>query len=461
MMKISDLILYKKYKLTDLIDVFDNGAFQFGQGMVYTKTNNTLVLISKHTKDKIYEDELRDGKIYYTGMGQHGDQVIALGNKRLINAKQDNTVVYMFLVYKQNEYTFYGRVSLDDAYYYDLEPDQKGSVRKVLKFPLTFVDAFAPMSEKEMRTTISSGNVPTVRVVGACISNGDSYLLACRSSQQGYEGKWEFPGGKIEDGETDAEAIKREIREEIGVELEVYDELDSNVFYEKDKDRLIELKVYNAVISSGIPTSKEGQKLEWKSIDEIENLDWMPTDVNIVQTLIDKSPRKIVGTIDFTYKEGKKKTPKASDIKRECQDYERSQKKKAKAGEEAELAVMTYEANKLKDLGRSDFISQIRQVSKLSSDYGYDILSFEIIDGKIKEIHIEVKSATYVGNNIEFFISQAELRNCIKDENYKIYALLRFGKNYKLHIVKREEFISDNRYLSPVSYKVSIPVELF
>ena len=99
--------------------------------------------------------------------------------------------------------------------------------------------------------------------------------------------------------------------------------------------------------------------------------------------------------------------------------------------------------------------------SKISSDYGYDILSFENIDGKMQEIHIEVKSARIVGESIEFFISQAELRNCIDDEQYKIYALLRYGRNYKLHIVKREEFISDNRYLSPISYKVSIPVEEF
>ena len=174
-----------------------------------------------------------------------------------------------------------------------------------------------------------------------------------------------------------------------------------------------------------------------------------------------KAPRKIVDVIDFRYKEGRRRTPRASDIKRECQDYEKSQKRKAKAGEEAELAVIAYEANRLNDLGRIDVINKIKQVSKISSDYGYDVLSYDIIDGVLKEIHIEVKSATYAGSNIEFFISQAELRNCIEDEQYKIYALLRFGRNYKLHIVKREEFISDNRYLSPISYKVSIPVEEF
>lgn len=460
-MNILDLKLYKKYKLDDLIDVFDNGAFRYGQGMVYSKNSNTLVLISKHTNDRIYADEIKDGKILYTGMGQTGDQTITLGNKRLVNAKTDNTVVYMFIVYKQNEYIFYGRVSLDDPYYYDIEPDQNGNNRRVLKFPLTFVDAFAPMSKKELQNTITSGFTPVINVVGACITNGDKYLVAQRSSQQGYQGKWEFPGGKVNDGESDIDAVKREIQEELGVEINVFDQLDSSLFYEKQKDRIINLKVFTAIIAKGNPAPKEGQTIAWKNIDELENLDWMPSDVGIVQTLIDRIPKRIVGTIDFAYREGRRKTPRASDIKRECQDYEKSQKRKAKSGEEAELAVMNYEANKLIELGRVDLMGQIKQVSKVSSDYGYDILSFDLIDGQLKEIHIEVKSATYAGNSIEFFISQAELRNCIEDENYKIYTLLRFGKNYKLHIVKREEFISDNRYLSPITYKVSIPVESF
>jgi len=460
-MKASDFELYKSYKISDLEEAFDNKSFRYGGGMIYCSRINTLVLTSKYTKDRIYQDKIENGLIHYTGMGQTGDQQPTFGNKRLIDAKRDNTTVYMFLVYKDGEYKFYGRVSLDNPYYFDSEPDKDGNIRKVFKFPLTFVDAFAPMSEKETRNTLVAGQVPVVRVVGACISNGETYLLSKRSATQGDEGRWEFPGGKVEPGEIDVDAIKREIKEELGIDIKVFDELDSNTFFQRDHDRIIELKVYNAAIVSGEPTSKEGQTLEWKNLDDLENLEWMPADVNIVQTLIDKAPRKIVGTIDFTYKEGKRRTPRPSDIKRECQDYEKSQKKKAKSGEEAELAVMTYEANRLKDLGRVDLVPQIKQVSKISSDYGYDILSYDYIDGRLKEIHIEVKSATYVGNNVEFFISQAELRNCIDDENYKIYALIRFGKNYKLHIVKREEFISDNRYLSPISYKVSIPVEMF
>lgn len=460
-MRIDDFVLYKEYKLDDLIDAFDNGAFRYGQGMVYTRATNNLVLISKHTKDVLYEDIIINDKLHYTGMGQVGDQTVTMGNKRLVNAKVDNTNVYLFLCYKDNRYKYYGKVELNDPYYFDLEQDRNGSVRKVIKFPLTFVDAFAPMTEKELSLQISSGSTPMLRVVGACIADGDKYLIAKRSDKQGYSGKWEFPGGKVENGETDQDALKRELKEELDINIDVSTLLDSSNYYEKEKNRIISLNVYNAFIKSGTIRPKEGQTVEWKKVDELENIDWINNDGLIAQTLIDNAPRKIVDVIDFTYKEGKKRTPKPSDIKRECQDFEKSQKRKAKAGEEAELAVIAYEANRLNELGRIDFVNQIRQVSKISQDYGYDILSYDVIDGLIKEIHIEVKSANYSGGNIEFFISQAELRNCIEDEQYKIYALLKFGRDYKLHIVKREEFITDNRYLSPISFKVSIPVEEF
>lgn len=461
-MKIDDLILYKEYKLSELAEAFENGSFIYGGGMIYTVKNNTLVLISKHTPDAIYQDEPKDGKYIYTGMGQVGDQTITLGNKRLVNAKRDNTNVYLFITYAPNKFEYYGKVELNDAYYFDLEKDVKGNNRKVLKFPLSFIDAkLMPMSQTALKKTVSAGLAPVLRVVGACISDGEKYLIAQRSKKQGYEGKWEFPGGKVEPGETDQEALAREIKEELGLDIKVSDLLDDSTFYEKDKNRIIHLYVYNSSILTGTPTPKEDQHVEWKDIDELDNLDWANNDIPIAQTLIDKAPRKIVGVVDYLYKEGKKKTPKASEIKRECQDYEKSQKKKAKAGDEAELAVISYEANKLNEIGRIDLIPKIKQVSKVSSDYGYDILSYEFIEGKMNEIHIEVKSARLVGENIEFFISQAELRNCIDDKNYKIYALLRYGRNYKLHIVKREEFISDNRYLSPISYKVSIPVEEF
>lgn len=458
-MKINNLKLYKKYTLNDLKDVFEDGSFQFGGGMIYNSKTNVLVLISKHTKDRLYGDKIEDGKIHYTGMGKYGDQTVNLKNKRLVNAKRDNTQVYMFLSYKPNEYSYYGRVSLDDPYYYDFEIDADKNNRRVLKFPLTFLDALAPMNEKELKNTMVAGNIRTIKAVGACICINDKYLVATRSSEQGDEGKCEFPGGKVEENETHQEALIREIKEELDVDIKILDELASTNYYSKKNNCVINLTVYNSLIINGEPTPKEGQKIEWKTIDELENSDWLPADVDIVQTLIDKQPKKIVGTIEFNYKKGEYKEPKPSSIKRACQDYEKSQKQKMKSGDEAEQAVMLYEANKLNSLNRGDLAAQIEQVSKSSPDNCYDIKSFDIVDGIEKEIHIEVKAATLNANKVEFFMSYAELREFRNDKCYKVYALIRYGKNYQLHIINKEKFMKDDKYLSPVSYKVSIPIE--
>lgn len=461
-MKIEDFVLYRNYKITDLVEAFESKAFYYGQGMVYVVKTNMLILISKYTKVRIYQDKIENGIIHYTGRGQSGDQIEVFGNKRLINAKRDNTNVYMFLVYKDGEFKYYGRVSLDQPYYYDNE-ELNGITRKVYKFPLTFLDAkIFPLSEDQMRRTVVAGSIPMVNVVGAAIIKDCKYLIAKRSAKQGLENKYEFPGGKIKKDETPEEALKREIKEELDLDIKIKGLIDVSSRYNNSKDKIINLSVYECVIEGDeTPSPQEGQEVNWTSVDDFENLDWANNDISIAQTIVDSQPRKIVSTIDFEYKEGRKRMPRASEIKRECQDYEKSQKKKAKSGTEAEVAVIEFERNRLNELGRPDLAASIEQVSKISSDYGYDVLSFNIVDEKLVEKHIEVKSATLVNNKIEFFVSQAELRNYAEDDNYYIYALLKFGRNYKLHIVKKEEFLSDSRYCSPITYKVAIPVEEF
>jgi 8-oxo-dGTP diphosphatase len=62
--------------------------------------------------------------------------------------------------------------------------------------------------------------VPHLRVVAAVIARGDRYLITQRRPQAVLPGLWEFPGGKVEEGETDAQALKREVSERVGVEVE-------------------------------------------------------------------------------------------------------------------------------------------------------------------------------------------------------------------------------------------------
>lgn len=97
----------------------------------------------------------------------------------------------------------------------------------------------------------------------------------------------------------------------------------------------------------------------------------------------------------------------------------------------------------------------VRKVRPLSV---YDVKLYEIgDDGKITEIHIEVKSAKRVSKCIEFFISENELNIFKNDPNHKIYCLIKSGRNYKLHVVHKSDFFKNN-YLSPMTYRVRIRV---
>ena len=68
---------------------------------------------------------------------------------------------------------------------------------------------------------VRHGQGPHLRVVAAVIARGDRYLITQRRPSAVLAGLWEFPGGKVEEGETDAEALKREVAERVGVEVQV------------------------------------------------------------------------------------------------------------------------------------------------------------------------------------------------------------------------------------------------
>ncbi len=122
----------QKYKASDYAKVLNCSIMS---GMNYSKTTNTLVLILKNINN-MYGDLWKDGILHYTGKGRRGDQKLTGSNKRLLNAKKDETIVYLFEVYKVGEYIYKGEVELVDAPYQVDEVDIDGNLRKVWKFPL-------------------------------------------------------------------------------------------------------------------------------------------------------------------------------------------------------------------------------------------------------------------------------------------------------------------------------------
>jgi 8-oxo-dGTP diphosphatase len=116
-----------------------------------------------------------------------------------------------------------------------------------------------------------------VRVVGAAICEQGKCLVAQRGPSMSNPGKWEFPGGKVEVAESDAEALVREIGEELGLLIEVGARL--AVGSAQIGGKRIDLIVYAASVVSGDLTLREHARARWLSADELPELDWAEADV--------------------------------------------------------------------------------------------------------------------------------------------------------------------------------------
>lgn len=119
----------------------------------------------------------------------------------------------------------------------------------------------------------------TVRVVAAIIiENGKVF-----ATQRGYgefKDGWEFPGGKIEPGETPEEAIVREIKEELDTEVEVIELLDT-VEYDYPNFHL-SMGCFICKIKSGDLVLKEHEAAKWLTKDTLGSLEWLPADMRLV-----------------------------------------------------------------------------------------------------------------------------------------------------------------------------------
>jgi 8-oxo-dGTP diphosphatase len=112
-------------------------------------------------------------------------------------------------------------------------------------------------------------------VVGVLRNSKQQILIAKRQAHQFMSGFWELPGGKIEEHESDQEAIIRELKEELGVivtELSIH----QTMAYQYT-DRIIELGIYNINQYQQVPTGVEGQEIAWSNIDNLQNFNLLPT----------------------------------------------------------------------------------------------------------------------------------------------------------------------------------------
>ena len=119
----------------------------------------------------------------------------------------------------------------------------------------------------------------TIRVVAAVIRKDDKIF----ATQRGYgdlKGGWEFPGGKIEDGETPQEALKREIEEELDTEILVGELIDT-IEYDYPKFHL-SMDCFWCEIVEGRLVLKEHEAARWLDRKTIDDVEWLPADVTLV-----------------------------------------------------------------------------------------------------------------------------------------------------------------------------------
>ncbi|NYE18735.1 (deoxy)nucleoside triphosphate pyrophosphohydrolase [Microbacterium immunditiarum] len=130
-----------------------------------------------------------------------------------------------------------------------------------------------------------SDALPTIDVVAAVVERDGAFLACRRAAGRAAAGKWEFPGGKVEASESPADALVREIREELGVSIEVAGEL---VVVEPGRDGGIRLICLHARLEGPPPVaSTDHDELRWVARDELAALDWAEPDVPAVRLLAD------------------------------------------------------------------------------------------------------------------------------------------------------------------------------
>ena len=128
---------------------------------------------------------------------------------------------------------------------------------------------------------------PVIRVLAAVIQRDGRYLVCRRPSHKRHGGLWEFPGGKLEPGETLEDAARRELEEELGVSTS---RVSDPVYAVRDpgSEFLIE---FSPVIISGRPRAHEHEALQWATVPELRKLELAPSDACFVREWLSSPPR--------------------------------------------------------------------------------------------------------------------------------------------------------------------------
>ena len=118
-------------------------------------------------------------------------------------------------------------------------------------------------------------------VITACNENGEKIIFATQRGYGEFKDGWEFPGGKVESGETPQEALKREIMEELETEIKVGD-LIKTIEYDYPTFHL-SMDCFWAEIVKGDLVLREHEAAKWLTKEQLGSVDWLPADLGLVE----------------------------------------------------------------------------------------------------------------------------------------------------------------------------------
>ncbi|GAA4631320.1 NUDIX domain-containing protein [Actinoallomurus vinaceus] len=127
---------------------------------------------------------------------------------------------------------------------------------------------------------IPPSDAPTV-VVGAAIIHEGRLLAAQRAEPPELSGGWEFPGGKVEPGETETDALVRECREELGIDVAIGRRIGEDCRLHNG----MVMRVWTATVVRGEARALEHSELRWLAEAELADVPWLPADVPVVEAV--------------------------------------------------------------------------------------------------------------------------------------------------------------------------------